>query len=123
MKKKYLKKGTNISKKNANWNFRGNVSKNFDAHINKSIPLYSETHNLYLKLSDFFLQDKSKIVDIGCSTGIFLSKIYDRHKENDKRLQFIGIDYTKEMIQFCKTKDKSKNISFLNKEIENYNFK
>ena len=62
-------------------------------------------------------------MDIGCSTGIFLSKIYDRHKENDKRLQFIGIDYTKEMIQFCKTNDKSKNISFLNKEIENYNFK
>ena len=75
MKKNYLKTGENITKRNSNWNFKGNVYKNFDNHINKSVPLYSETQDLYLKLSDFFLQEKSKIVDIGCSVGTFLSNL------------------------------------------------
>ena len=123
MKKRYFKTGDNISKKNSNWSFKGNVYKNFDSHINKSVPLYSETHDLYLKLSDFFLQDKSSIVDIGCSTGTFLSKVYDRHRRNDKSLKFIGIDNTKEMIKFCNKKYKTKNISFFNKDIENFNLK
>jgi len=123
MKKNYLKTGENIRKRNSNWNFKGNVYKNFHAHINKSVPLYSETQDLYLKLSDFFLQEKSKIVDIGCSVGTFLSNLNDRHKKNDKRIKYIGIDNTKEMIKFCKKKFKNKNIVFLNKDVENYNFK
>ena len=35
-------------------NFKGNVYKYFDKHIIKSVPLYLETQELYLKLSDFF---------------------------------------------------------------------
>ena len=84
MKKKYSKTGDNIFKKNSNWDFKGDVYKNFDSHINKSVPLYNETHNLYLKLSDFFLQENSNILDIGCSTGTFLSKVYERHSKNNK---------------------------------------
>jgi len=122
MKKKYFKTGDNINKKNSNWSFKGNVCKNFDAHINKSVPLYSETHELFLKLSDFFLQKESKIVDIGCSTGTFLSNLYDRHKQNDKRLKFVGVDNTKEMSRFCKKRYRNKKILFINKEVENYKF-
>jgi len=122
MKKKYFKTGDNINKKNSNWSFKGNVYKNFDAHINKSVPLYSETHELFLKLSDFFLQKESKIVDIGCSTGTFLSNLYDRHKQNDKRLKFVGVDNTKEMSRFCKKRYRNKKILFINKEVENYKF-
>ena len=124
MKKKYSKTGDNIIKKNSNWNFRGNVYKNFDSHIIKSVPLYNEAHNLYLKLSDFFLQEKSNIVDIGCSTGTFLTKVHARHSKNHKNLKFIGVDNIREMIKSCKKKNKNKkNIYFLNKEIENYNLK
>ena len=75
--KKKISSGDKITKNLSDWTFNGDVYKNFDDHINKSVPLYSETHNLYLNLSDFFLQEKSRIVDIGCSTGTFLSKIYD----------------------------------------------
>ena len=44
------------------WNQKwyANVYKNFDSHINKSIPLYFETHDLYLKFSDFFYKKKVK---------------------------------------------------------------
>ena len=96
--------GDNISSEFSDWSFKGNVYKNFDQHINKSVPLYLETHQLYLHLSDFFLHDNSKILDLGCSTGVFLSNLYDRHKNNSKKIKFIGIDSIKEMINFCKKK-------------------
>ena len=77
-KKRIIGSGDKIYKNLSDWTFKDNVYKNFDSHINKSVPLYFETHDLYLKLSDFFLQEKSKIVDIGCSTGTFLFKVFER---------------------------------------------
>ena len=40
-------------------------------NILKTVPLYLETQDLFVKLSDFFLQDNSKIIDLGSSTGTF----------------------------------------------------
>jgi tRNA (cmo5U34)-methyltransferase len=120
MKKNKNKSGDNINAKFSDWTFKRNVYKNFDKHINKSIPLYAQTHQLYLHLSDFFLQDKSKIIDLGCSTGIYLNKLFERHGKNSKKLKFIGIDSAKEMIKYCKKKNK-KNINFFNENILNYN--
>ena len=122
MKKNNKNIGDNIFKNNSRWSFGGNVFKNFEKHINKSVPLYSTTHNLYLNLSDFFIQNDSHILDIGCSTGNFINSIYMRHKNNEKKIRFVGVDNTKEMINFCKKKHKKKNLSFLHKNIENYNF-
>ena len=103
-----MKVDKKILKKNSNWNFKGNVYKYFDKHIKKSVPLYLETQDLFVKLSDFFLQDNSKIIDLGSSTGTFLSQIYIRHYSNQKKIKFIGIDNTKEMINFCKKQYKRK---------------
>ena len=123
MSKKFSS-GDKIFKNSSDWSFKGEVYKNFDSHISKSVPLYQETHDLYLRLSDFFLQEDGKIVDIGCSTGTFVSKVYDRHKNNHKKLSFVGIDNTIEMIKSCKKKYAlKKRIQFLNKDINKYKFK
>ena len=119
MLKRYFKTGQNISKKNSNWNFKGNVYKNFDKHIIKSVPFYAETQDLFLQYTDFFLQDDAKIIDLGSSTGTFLNKIFTRHKKNQKKIKYLGIDNTKEIINFCKKKYKSnKKIQFLLRDIE-----
>ena len=112
-----MKVDKKILKKNSNWNFRGNVFKYFDKHINKSIPLYKESQQLYLNLSDFFIQDKARIIDLGSSTGTFLEQLYVRHNKNQKKLKFIGVDNTSEMINFCKRKYKSKKILFQKKDV------
>lgn len=112
--------GDNIFKNNSDWSFGGNIFKNFEKHINKSVPLYKTTHDLYLNLSDFFLQDKSQILDIGCSTGNFLNAIYKRHYQNEKKIKYIGLDNTKEMINFCKNKYKKIKINFLLKNVDDY---
>tara|TARA_X000000950_G_scaffold276316_1_gene364032 strand:+ start:209 stop:919 length:711 start_codon:yes stop_codon:yes gene_type:complete len=118
-----MKVDKKILKKNSNWNFRGNVYKYFDKHIKKSIPLYIETQDLYLKLSDFFLQNDSKIIDLGSSTGTFLNQLYLRHSKNQKKIKFIGIDNTKEMVKFCTKKYRDKKILFKNNDIFKINLK
>ena len=50
--------GDKIKSKTASWSFRGNTFKKFDAHINKSVPLYNECRDIYLKISDFFYKIK-----------------------------------------------------------------
>jgi len=119
-----IKSGDNIKTKNAAWSFDGETFKNFDKHINKSVPLYQETHDLYLNFSDFFLQENSKIIDIGSSTGTFLINLYKKHNKTKKGLKFEGYDAINKMIIYSnKKKPKQKNIKFIKKDINKINFK
>lgn len=117
-----MKTGDKISSKNASWSFKGKVFKNFDKHINKSVPLYNECRELYLYLTDYFLLDKSRIIDLGCSTGTFLKEVHRRHRNNNKKLSFEGYDTVKEMINFSKIKNKKNKVKFFIKDINNVNF-
>ena len=118
------KSGDNIKTKNAAWSFDGDTFKNFDKHINKSVPLYQETHDLYLNFSDFFLQENSKIIVIGSSTGTFLINLHKKHNKTKKGLKFEGYDAINKMIIYSnKKKPKQNNIKFKKKDINNINFK
>ncbi len=119
-----MKAGDKIKTSRANWSFRGSVFKSFDKHINKSVPLYLETQKLYENFSDFFLMNKSKIIDIGCSTGTFLGSVYKRHKNNkEKKITFEGYDTVLEMIRFSKIKNKNCKIKFSVKDALKVNYK
>ena len=108
-----MKVGDKINTRNARWSFRGSVFKNFDAHISKSVPLYKECQELYVNFSDFFTMNKSKVIDIGCSTGSFLSAVFSRHNHNkEKKIIFEGYDTVKEMISFAKKRCKKQKIKF-----------
>ena len=100
------KAGDNIVKENANWSFGGGVSKNFDSHVSKSVPLYHEGHDLIMKLSDYFLHEDSICYDLGCSTGSLLKKI---SLHSPKKIQLVGIDEEKSMILEAKKKCKNVN--------------
>jgi len=106
--KKKNKVGNNIEARNASWTFSG-IEKSFENHISTSVPMYNEAHEIALNISDFFLKDNSKVLDIGCSTGSFLKKLILRTKK--KNLKLIGVDNTSSMIKFCKKKN-SKKIKF-----------
>jgi len=93
----------NISAKNSSWTFSGDVAKNFDKHIDKSVPLYSWSHDLGLKISDFFVKDYSKVHDLGCSTGTFINKLKTRHLS--KNISINGYDIEKKMVNFAKKKN------------------
>ena len=102
MKKKF-KLGDGIPLKKGKWVFSGLGGKIFDKHISKSIPLYDQSHDIGLKISDFFLTEKSHMYDLGCSTGTFLNKIANRNN-NKKICKFTGIDEIKDMCKISKKK-------------------
>lgn len=109
MKKKV---GNKLLAENANWSFSGKTANNFDAHINKSIPLYLWTHEIGLQIADFFLTNNSIAYDIGCSTGAFLKKLSERVK--NKNVKLYGIDEISEMIIRAKKNCKSnKNVKLI----------
>ena len=103
--------GDNIEKLGDKWTFAGDVHKNFDAHVNKSVPFYDTGHQLILKLSDFFLTEDSICYDVGCSTGTLLALLADKHR--GRRVQFIGIDPVDEMVGAAQIKCKQfPNVAF-----------
>ena len=113
-----------INLKRGAWTFGDNVPKKFNTHIQKSVPYYKEGHELIKKLSDFFLTNKSRCYDLGCSTSSLLIKL--SKFSNKKDLQFIGLDVEKAMVEFSKKNIKSKkikNIKVLYKDIAKYKFK
>ncbi|MDB4613163.1 methyltransferase domain-containing protein [Candidatus Pelagibacter sp.] len=122
MKKRILKLGDNIKGISSNWKFSGSTAKNFDNHIKKSVPLYDWSHDISLKLSDFFLNEKTNVYDLGCSTGTFLKELSIRSKE--KKHTFYGIDEVKDMCKIAiKNNQKRRNVKIINKKIEDIKFK
>ncbi|MCP4264241.1 MAG: methyltransferase domain-containing protein [Candidatus Brocadiaceae bacterium] len=105
--------GDSIIAENANWSFGGNVSKSFDKHVCRSVPLYHEGHDLVAKISDFFLQKNSICYDLGCSTGKLIQILNDRSKK--KKIRFIGIDNENGMVKEAREKSKNKKNVILKK--------
>ena len=64
-----------ITSSRSNWKFDKKVVQNFDKHINSSVPFYKISHDLTVKMSDFFIKDKSICYDLGCSNGNLLKDI------------------------------------------------
>ena len=115
------KVGDNIKSTVGAFSFSGNVHKNFEKHVKKSIPFYDEGHNLICKLSSFFLVNKSKVYDLGCSTGKLLRDISDYNKDLDIKL--FGLDAEAKMIQHSKkllNKNSKKRISFKKSDLLNF---
>ena len=90
--------GDGLKADNANWKFGSKVAENFDSHARKSIPRYSEGHELITNLSDFFITSNSVSYEIGCATGTLTYKLAS-HNSDKTGSRFIGIDTEKEMVQ------------------------
>lgn len=93
-----------------NWKFDKDTIENFDSHVNSSVPLYKEFHNVAIEISKYFIRDNTKIVDIGCSTGVFLNSL---KKEIDRNNEWLGIDVSTSMIEECKKRYYNDNIKFI----------
>jgi len=91
-----MKVGQGIETKRASWSFDGKVSRTFDEHVLKSVPLYEEGHELICHLSDFFLSGESTVYELGCSTGTLIHKLAEFQKHRSG-INWIGIDSSKEM--------------------------
>ncbi len=98
-----------LLKKSGAWSFGGNVPAYFEKHIQKSVPLYNEGHEIIKNLSDYFLFENSLCYDIGCSTGLLLQKL-SKHT-NKKNIKFVGIEVEDNMIKIANKNIKKNGIN------------
>jgi tRNA (cmo5U34)-methyltransferase len=111
--------GDNINAEKANWTFGGDVANSFDDHVSKSVPLYKEGHDLILGLSDFFIKHDSIVYEIGCSTGMLISKLAESNQKKHAA-KFVGVDVEEKMIDFAEGRyNQITNLSFICDDVMN----
>tara|TARA_B100001093_G_C26677537_1_gene948973 strand:+ start:219 stop:935 length:717 start_codon:yes stop_codon:yes gene_type:complete len=103
------------------WKFDDKVSKNFDQHVNQSIPHYADLQKYLVQLSEWFLKENSIVYDLGCSTGETISQILKL--KITSKFTIIGIDNSKKMLNLAKKKisemdNKNIKIKFINSNLE-----
>lgn len=86
-----------IAADNARWSFGGSVPEHFEDHIGKSVPYYREGHGVVADLADFFVHDRSRIYEIGCSTGALCRLLAERNGDKDPTI--IGLEVEEEMVR------------------------
>ena len=89
--------GDNIHAENASWSFGGGIADRFQDHVQRSVPLYREGHELIRQLSDFFVKKESRCYELGVSCGQLISSLSQRHSQKEG-VQWIGIDNEPDMI-------------------------
>lgn len=94
--------GDDIQADNARWSFAQEVPARFDDHIRRSVPLYEAGHELLLGISDFFVQDGSRIYELGCSTGQLTRQLWRRH--GDRGIELIAVDREPGMLERARAK-------------------
>ena len=64
----------------------------FDDHIRKSIRGYNELLEDCIAFSEYFIDNDTSMFDIGCSTGTFLMRIWERNCKRAPQARYVGID-------------------------------
>ena len=64
----------------------------FDEHIEKSIRGYSQLMDDVISLSRYFVENKTNVVDIGCSTGKMTKALIDYNLDHAETASYIGLE-------------------------------
>ena len=83
----------------------------FESHVEKSVPLYREGHELIVKLSDYFIKNDSLCYEIGSSTGALSHKLSLHHAFRDAN--FVGIEIEEDMVKKAESLYRESNLSFI----------
>lgn len=96
--------------------FNFDTVKDFDSHIEMSIPNYKHIWELIHPISSYFITQNSNVYDLGCSTGLGLKLLsFNTDVENVK---FIGYDISDNML---KEVHNTKRLTILKVDITNDN--
>lgn len=96
-----------------------NTLDGFDKHISNSIRGYDYLWNDVLKLSEYFVEDNTNVVDIGCSTGKLLVRMAEQNTFCN--CHYIGIEKEKDFFPELHRKQ-SDNFYFHLDDVRNYSF-
>ena len=102
--------------------FDEDVASVFDDMLGRSVPFYKQMLELTTSFAIKYIKEDSTIYDLGCSTASTLISIANH---SNKNLDLIGIDTSEAMLIRAKQKTKAygHNITFINDDIFNIDFK
>jgi tRNA (cmo5U34)-methyltransferase len=83
------------------WTFGGGLARVFDDHVQRSIPGYTRLHELCLSTLGPMLRPGDLVYDLGCSTGLFTSRL----KRRAPGARVIGVDSEQEMVAEAQQRD------------------
>ncbi|HEK8846048.1 TPA: methyltransferase domain-containing protein [Clostridioides difficile] len=108
-----------IKYKDYRWRFDEEVAEKFDEHVRQSVCMYDEFQKNIVKMSKFFIDNNSNILDVGTSTGELLSRM----KDERFNCNWVGIDTELAMVNKAKKKlgegFKIENADILNYKVDN----
>lgn len=96
---------------------------NFDTHIVQSIRGYEDLVCDVVNMSRYFIEPNTSVLDIGCSTGRLLQKIYhdtENYIDSHETVRFIGIDIEPKFIETSKNTLSGCNIKIQKQRIQNF---
>jgi tRNA (cmo5U34)-methyltransferase len=85
----------------ADFNFGKKVASVFDDMLVRSVPFYVETQRMIGEMASDFAVEGTNIYDLGCSTGTTMLNL---DQCVPRGVKFIGIDYSKDMLDKCRAK-------------------
>jgi tRNA (cmo5U34)-methyltransferase len=95
-------------------------SEGFDTHIDLSIRGYSNLIDDVLKLSEYFVEDETNVVDIGCSTGKMLKAMIQQNSFSSNT-EYTGIELEKEFVAKWR-EEYLPNLYLLNQDVRDFHF-
>ena len=98
----------NKSKPIGDFHFNEEVATVFDDMLVRSVPYYREIQRMIAEIACDFVVNGTTIYDLGCSTGTTLLNL-NRHLGD--RVRYIGIDYSKDMLEKCRRKFRDNHFS------------
>ena len=103
------------------WTFSESTPDVFDSHVQKSVPLYLEGHQIICDILPHFIKSSSLIIDVGCSTGVLTKKVSEVINTLGENNKIIGVDPVNKMCKIAKDRLKNnKNASIDCSNIEEY---
>tara|TARA_B100001121_G_C18648233_1_gene602758 strand:+ start:505 stop:1239 length:735 start_codon:yes stop_codon:yes gene_type:complete len=110
----------------SDFKFDKKVASAFDNMISRSVPFYNESQETAIRLAKEYIRKNSKVIDVGCSTGTTLIKLYSKiSPEIRKKILMVGYDSSKPMIYQAKKKiykkKFNKSFKFINNKIQKLN--
>jgi tRNA (cmo5U34)-methyltransferase len=70
--------------------FSFDTIKDFDKHIELSIPNYKHISELIVSMGSYFIKPDTNVYDLGCSTGVLLNKL--SFSQDTNNVKYIGYD-------------------------------
>src|SRR4051812_24000735 len=85
------------------WSFDAPVTACFADMLRRSIPDYDTMRRLVFELGSWFVQDKTDIIDLGCSRGDGLAPFINRFGAGNR---YIALDESGPMVEACRDRFK-----------------